>query len=357
MKKEELISVIVIAYNAKKYITRCLNSILNQTYDNIEVIVINDGSTDLTSSLIKRKMAKDKRIILIEHENRGTYLSRLEGYKKAKGKYLMYVDSDDYILPNAIEIMYQNLKEYNVDIVHCQYKILKNNKIEIPKKILNRNVVMDMNHLEPQFFDLLYKTNHCDFICRQLIKKRGIMKNVNKIESNLIYKEDLACNLKIYKEMKSFLFIPDELYIFNDNENGITKSKDIKILKKKIEDTIYVYYDLYQSTSDFGIKDKKYYKKIASLKMVYYLSLFLSELICYSNLKQKQFLEFANQIIKDKKVKQIIQFLNKNDSCIELKRRHYILYVQSNLLLHQKLKPFYYYAKYIFRFFLHKKDQ
>ena len=90
------------------------------------------------------------------------------------------------------------------------------------------------------------------------------MKNVNKIESALNYREDLACNLKIYKEMKSFLFIPDELYVYNDNLEGLTHSKDADILKKKVEDTIYVYYELYKSVKDFNIKDKKYYKKIIS---------------------------------------------------------------------------------------------
>ena len=119
MKKKELepdlISIIVLVYNTQKYVTKCLNSILNQTYQNIEVIVIDDGSTDLSNSLIKRKMKRDSRITLIEHENKGTYLSRLEGYKKARGKYLMYVDSDDYILKDTIEIMYNNLKEYNTE--------------------------------------------------------------------------------------------------------------------------------------------------------------------------------------------------------------------------------------------------
>lgn len=349
--EEELISIIVLAYNTEKYITKCLNSILNQTYKNIEVIVINDGSTDKTNSLIKRKMKKDSRVVLIEHENKGTYLARVEGYKKARGKYLMYVDSDDYIEKNMIEVMYNNLKEYNVDIVHCQYKILKNNKVIVPKNILNRNVVMDMEHLEPQFFDLLYKTEHCDSICRQLIKKRGVMKNVSKIESALTYREDLACNLKIYKEMKSFLFIPDELYVYNDNLEGISNSKDANILKKKVEDTIYVYYELYQSVRDFSIKDKKYYKKMASIKMVYYLMLMLVNLIKYSKLSKKEILVYMEEVFNNKKVKEIKKFLVNNDY-EELKNHSRVIYENCKILLDEKFSQFYYNSKYIFRFFI-----
>lgn len=355
MKKKELepdlISIIVLVYNTQKYVTKCLNSILNQTYQNIEVIVIDDGSTDLSNSLIKRKMKRDNRITLIEHENKGTYLSRLEGYKKACGKYLMYVDSDDYILKDTIEIMHNNLKEYNVDIVHCQYKMIKNNKIVTPKNILNRNVVMHMEHLEPQFFDLLYKTSHCDSICRQLIKKRGVMKNVNKIESALNYREDLACNLKIYKEMKSFLFIPDELYVYNDNLEGLTHSKDADILKKKVEDTIYVYYELYKSVKDFNIKDKKYYKKMASIKMFYYLSMMLNNLIKYSNLSKKELLNYMNEVMDCKKVKEIKKFLLKNDFS-ELKSHNRLMYKYCHTLLENKLDKFYFQTKYLYRFII-----
>lgn len=360
MKREvvldsDLISIIVLVYNTEKYITKCLNSILNQTYKNIEVIVIDDGSTDRSNSLIKRKMKKDSRITLIEHENKGTYLSRVEGYKKARGKYLMYVDSDDYILKNTIEIMYHNLKEYHVDIVHCQYKIFKNNKLETPKKILNRNVVMDVGHLEPQFFDLLYKTSHCDSICRQLIKKRGIMKNISKIESALTYREDLACNLKIYKEMKSFLFIPDELYIYNDNEEGITHSKEASIMKKRVKDIIYVYFELYKSVKDFGIKDKKYYKKMASIKMFYYLSCMLFNLIKYSKLNKKEILSFMEEVMQNKKVREVQKFLIDNNCCLELKNYQYLTYYNCQLLLENKLVQFYFNSKYIFRFFIKDK--
>lgn len=350
----ELISIIVLAYNTEKYIKKCLDSIMKQTYKDLEIIVINDGSEDNTSKIVKKMMKKDNRICFIEHENKGTYLCRLEGYKKANGKYIMYVDSDDYILNDAVKIMYDNLKEYKVDVVHCQYKIINNGQIEIPKNILNRNVVMEMEHLEPQFFDLLYKTTHCDSICRQLIKKRGIMKNVGKIAADLTYKEDLACNLKIYKEMKSFLFIPDELYIFNQNKDGVTHSKDNEVMKKRVFDTIYVYYELFKSVKDFNIKDKKYYKKMASIKMYYYLVIMLSNLIIYSGLKKKEIVDFIDIIINDKKVKEVKKFVEKYD-LNEIKKSNTIINKNMNLLLDNKIDKFYFNTRYKYKILLKKQ--
>ena len=108
--KSELISIIVLVYNTEQYVNKCLNSILNQTYDNLEIIVINDGSTDKSSNKINRLAKKDNRIKVIERENRGRYLSRLEGYKNAKGKYILFVDGDDWIDKRTVEVMHDAIK-------------------------------------------------------------------------------------------------------------------------------------------------------------------------------------------------------------------------------------------------------
>ena len=124
--KSELISIIVLVYNTEQYVNKCLNSILNQTYDNLEIIVINDGSTDKSSNKINRLAKKDNRIKVIERENRGRYLSRLEGYKNAKGKYILFVDGDDWIDKRTVEVMHDAIKESKADVVRCQYRKYEN---------------------------------------------------------------------------------------------------------------------------------------------------------------------------------------------------------------------------------------
>jgi len=97
----DLISVIIPVYNTEKYIENCLRGVLGQTYENIEVIVINDGSTDNSLKIINK--IKDKRLKIIDRENSGAAYSRQQGVKMAKGKYIIFVDADDYIKPAYIE--------------------------------------------------------------------------------------------------------------------------------------------------------------------------------------------------------------------------------------------------------------
>lgn len=308
--KDELISIIVLVYNTEQYITKCLNSILKQTYKNIEIIVVNDGSTDKSLQKIQRIAKRDSRIKVINQENMGTYKSRVVGYKNATGKYVMYVDSDDWIVNDMVEIMYKNLKEYKTDVVKCQGKKLSDNIVYQPKNIINRNVFMDIENLEPQFFDLLYKTNYCNSICKQLIKK-SVMKDISTIEEDLNYSEDLACNLKIYKKMKSVLFIPDNLYIYNFNNSYRLRKNNAEQIKKKLYDTIYVYYELYSSVKEFDIKEKKKYKLIASAKFIKKIVILLSQLS--SKLSRKKLKELVDEINEDKKVKEIKKNLENED--------------------------------------------
>ncbi|MBP3766079.1 MAG: glycosyltransferase [Bacilli bacterium] len=310
--KGELISIIVLVYNTDQYVNKCLKSILNQTYSNLEVIVINDGSTDRSSKKINAIASNDKRIKVIERENKGRYLSRLEGYKKAKGKYIFYLDGDDWIKKDTIEKMYDAMKETKADVVRCQYQKYVNNHIITPKSYLNRNVLMDIEHLEPQFFDLLYKTNYCNTICKQLMKK-SVMKDIKDVEEELNYCEDLACNLKIYKNMKSILFMPDELYIYNFNHSYKKRRLSKAEVMKKIEDTIYVYYDLYMTTKEFDIKNKKEYKKVAAMRMIEKLSILVCDLL-KTGISKKEFIDTLENIIMDKKVKAIYKELDKEDT-------------------------------------------
>ncbi len=345
--KQELISIIVLAYNTEQYIKECLESICKQTYQNLEILIILDGCTDKTKSIIQRFAKKDDRICVLSHENKGTCFCRIEGYENAKGKYIMYVDSDDWIERDMVEIMYQNLLEYKVDIVHCQYKKLKGKEIKIPKNILNRNVKMTVEEFEPQFFDLLYHTNNCNSICRQLICKKTMCK-ITSVNSTLLYNEDLACNLAIYKEMKSILFIPDELYVYRKNMDGITKSMDIEILRKKINDMCQVHYALYNAITDFGIKDKKHYKGLATIKMLYQLTYLFYQLRKNGGYNKYELIAYMESICNQKEVKEMLSYLCRNPDPVSLKEMGLTTYHTSTYLLNEKYKELYYYYRWLY---------
>ena len=113
------ISIIVPIYNAQKYLNRCIDSILNQTKKELEIILINDGSTDNTESIIKKY--KDKRIIYFKNTNHGIGYTRNYGISKSTGKYIMFLDSDDYLKEDACEKLFKKIEKDKLDIVMCDF--------------------------------------------------------------------------------------------------------------------------------------------------------------------------------------------------------------------------------------------
>ena len=113
----ELISVIVPVYNVESYIAECIESIQNQTYMNLEIILVNDGSTDASGDICDQYAAYDERIKVIHQENGGLSAARNTGIEAANGDYISFVDSDDYIRLTLFEDMLQLLKEYDLDII------------------------------------------------------------------------------------------------------------------------------------------------------------------------------------------------------------------------------------------------
>ena len=134
------VSIILPVYNVAPYLRRCMDSIINQTYRNIEIICIDDGSTDKSSQLCDEYSQKDKRIIVIHKKNGGQSDARNVGITVATGKYIAFVDSDDYIDEQFLEQLYLAIKKNKSDISMCKYK--KTYKLnEKNKKIYNKCII------------------------------------------------------------------------------------------------------------------------------------------------------------------------------------------------------------------------
>ncbi|MCI8575244.1 MAG: glycosyltransferase [Bacilli bacterium] len=132
---EDLISIVVPVYNVERYIRNCMDSILNQSYNNIEVILIDDGSVDDSSNICDHYVNIDTRVKVIHQSNRGLSAARNKGLETASGKYVMFVDSDDDILPDCVEYLYHLLRKHQTRMAICAYStvILNKNK----QKIIN----------------------------------------------------------------------------------------------------------------------------------------------------------------------------------------------------------------------------
>ena len=127
--KNDLVSVIIPVYNVEKYLCECLDSIINQTYRNIQIILVDDGSTDNSANICDEYKMKDERITVIHKLNEGLSSARNKGLENAKGAYIQFVDSDDYIDLDTIEIMHNIICKCNADIVSYSHYILNNGKI------------------------------------------------------------------------------------------------------------------------------------------------------------------------------------------------------------------------------------
>ena len=120
----EKISIIIPIYNVKEYLKRCVDSVLNQSYKNIEVILIDDGSTDGSEKICDEYAKKDKRVVVVHQKNSGVSASRNKGIELATGKYIGFVDSDDYIHKDMFEKLYNSLISTSSSISMCNYQLL-----------------------------------------------------------------------------------------------------------------------------------------------------------------------------------------------------------------------------------------
>ncbi len=218
MKKTD-ISIIVPIYNVEKYLNRCIDSLINQTKKEIEIILINDGSTDTSEKIIKSY--KDDRIKYFKNKNQGIGKTRNFGIDKAKGKYILFVDSDDYIDIKTCELLFEKAENENLDLLVYDFyrefdnKELKEEKInEFKTSSLKENpkLLLDIN-LSP--WNKLYKS--------EIIKKNSI-----KFIENLKY-EDAPFVANMIKNSKRIGKLNKSLYYYVIHNNSETTVRDERV--------------------------------------------------------------------------------------------------------------------------------
>ena len=218
---QPLISVIVPIYNVEAYLTRCVKSIQNQTYRNLEIILVDDGSPDHCGSMCEELAQKDNRICVIHKENGGLSDARNSGLEVAKGEYIAFVDSDDYVAPDFLQTLYDNLVETGSDVALCSYQVVtgedfsKKQGAKPPVYIYDRKELLlnlyDANHEDATFFivawNKLYKKN----LWEQVRFPKG------KIH------EDEATTYRIFDLCKKGVYVKTPLYGYFTSDSSITR--------------------------------------------------------------------------------------------------------------------------------------
>lgn len=225
--KEELISVIVPIYKVEDYIRECIESIINQTYKNLEIILVDDGSPDNCGQICDDYAKKDNRIKVIHKENGGLSSARNAGLEIAKGEYISFIDSDDYVSERFIEILYRLCYENNADVAECNLLRFKNKieKIEYSDGTVNLydNIQMQMRlYAKPVQVRTV-------IVCNKLYKKvlfETLRFPVGKIN------EDEFTTYKVFNNTDKKIVVTSEiLYFYRYNENSITgRSFNVKRL-------------------------------------------------------------------------------------------------------------------------------
>ena len=264
------VSVIIPVYNVEQYLNQCLDSVINQTLKDIEIICIDDGSTDNSGKILEEYAQKDNRIKVIHQKNKGAAAARNEGLYIAQGKYLSFLDSDDFFELDMFERMYNCAEKYNTDIVVCKSKIIDNGIIKdnnnikdflLPKKEVFSS--MDISNYIFQFhtgwcWDKLYKTS---FIKEVGISFQNIKKNndsffshISMINAKRIYVLDkrLVYYRKNRKHSLSENIINRDVYAFLCRE--FLKEIKTYLIKNKIFEIFeqsYINYCMYSVVNSF----------------------------------------------------------------------------------------------------------
>ena len=198
----EMISIIIPAYNIQDYLSATLDSVLAQTYENLEIIVVNDGSRDNTADVIDSYAARDRRIKAIHKENGGVTSARLRGVAEATGAYIGFVDGDDYIEPQMYARLMENVKTHGADISHCGYRMV------FPSRV-------DYYHNSGQL--IIQKDSQCcaDLLVGGFVEpalwnklfRKELFTGLNEwMDPSIRINEDLLMNFYLFRQAKKAVF-------------------------------------------------------------------------------------------------------------------------------------------------------
>lgn len=219
-----LISIVIPAYNAERYLNSCLNSVVNQSYKNLEIICVNDGSTDNTQLILEQYSKKDCRIKIINRENGGLSAARNSGIDIATGDYIGFVDADDWIDKDMYKILYENIRKHKSEIAVCKFVCVFKLKINTAR---NTDPVT-LKGIKA--IDNLFSNFYGDYAWNKLYKK-SLFDNIRYPEGT--YFEDRYVTYKLYERASKITFVDKGLYYYLQHKQsimhenfGIKKMKD-----------------------------------------------------------------------------------------------------------------------------------
>ena len=287
------VSIIVAAYNIENYIGRCIESLIKQTFKDIEIIIVNDGSTDATLKRIKDKANEDSRISVINQENKGLIEARKIGLANAKGKYILFVDGDDWLEVNTIEKLYFNATEINADIV------LYNSIWADDDGIVKKQITYSQEESFKDDYIKMFLLGKLSVNIWSKFIKKEFLQGI-EFESNISYGEDLITVIKLLINKPKIAYLNEYLYYYYQRDGAITKVINSKVFE--LEKSINL-------VKDYLIKYDLYNKYKLEYEYFCFINLYLFKIIynkqidkihkkLYLNYKKRKINMFTNKYIR-----------------------------------------------------------
>lgn len=278
------VSIIVPCYNCEKYIEENIISILRQTYTNFEVIYINDGSSDNTLEILRKYENTDSRIKVIDSVNKGVSHARNTGLDYAKGEYILFVDSDDYIDNQYLERLYNATENKKIDYVRCL--VMNGEAKEVVEKLY-----VNKNDGFKEIYNMLLNTYQLSSVWCGIVKKQILKNNNIRFKEDYNYAEDYMFNIEIFKNVNNFKYLNYQGYYYRKNEESLTNKFNEEKFINQLKMAIKAYKELYVLfPQDKGEVDKRIEREVRHiLDSLFYAT---------NNLKLKERLKIYEKVNK-----------------------------------------------------------
>lgn len=303
------LSVIVVAYNVQDYINRCLESLHFQKFDDVEFLIIDDGSTDKTAECIKKfiKEKKDTRFKYYYKKNGGQADARNFGIKKASGDYIWYVDGDDYITykSDICNNFINQMNKYKLDILIFNFKFGK----EWPKKYADVVALKNKSDNKIKSGILMLDNKNFNFSVWHMIFKRDFINNNYLFFKKGSTAEDLLYTFQCLLKCQRAMYNPTIAYIYDYRENSITKTQDPKQVTKRINDVIEVSTQIDEEIKNLQLNENNLADLLVSGYIAQALTAFATGYVEISRKKMWKFFRGKNLNYKEKIKKVILLYM------------------------------------------------
>lgn len=219
------ISVIIPAYNAEKYLDKCISSVLKQNLSDLEIIICDDASTDGSLKIIENYKKKDNRIKLITHrENQGLSVSRNDGMERASGEYIFFLDSDDYIKQNVLTTLYRKIKNVDTDVLYFGYEEHGVDNQDNIKKYRHESIYPKVEDGPDFFCRAVSGRNMCVISCSAIYRNQFLKENNIKFKPHIIHEDNLFY-YEVLMKANSVTSVDDFCYEYIRRNNSLSLSK------------------------------------------------------------------------------------------------------------------------------------